>query len=136
MQPGDDWLKIDMPCVLLQRTTAKEQSRRLIAAVLPQEQIAQYGGVVIENHLNMIRPLNGSPRVSPAAVAAVLNSEICDLAFRCISGSVAVSAFELEALPLPSASEMTSIESLLALGAKPEAIERCLRELYLDKDST
>lgn len=27
----DDWLKIDRPCVLLQRTTAKEQQRRLIA---------------------------------------------------------------------------------------------------------
>jgi adenine-specific DNA-methyltransferase len=134
MQAGDDWLRIDRPCVLLQRTTAKEQSRRLIAAALPQDLIAEYGGVVVENHLNMIRALNGEPNVSPAAVAAVLNSEIADLAFRCISGSVAVSAFELEALPLPSPSEMKPIENLLARGVKPETIERRLRVIYLGED--
>jgi len=136
MQTGDDWLIIDKPCVLLQRTTAKEQSRRLIAAALPQDLIAEHGGVVVENHLNMIRPLNGDPCVSPAAVAAVLNSEIADLAFRCISGSVAVSAFELEALPLPSSSAMKSIEGLLACAAKPEMIERRLRMIYLGEDRT
>ena len=69
MMAGDDWLRIDRPCVLLQRTTAKEQSRRLIAAVLPSALIAEYGAVVVENHLNMIRPVNGDPSVSPAAVA-------------------------------------------------------------------
>jgi adenine-specific DNA-methyltransferase len=136
MEAGDDWLRVDSPCVLLQRTTAKEQSRRLIAAPLPQDLIAEYGGVVVENHLNMIRPLNGEPLVSPCAVSAVLNSEIADLAFRCISGSVAVSAFELEALPLPSPLEMRSIEALLARGAKPEAVERRLRALYLAEDQT
>ncbi len=131
MDAGDDWLRIDKPCVLLQRTTAKEQSRRLIAAALPPDLIAKHGGVVVENHLNMIRPINGEPQVSPKAVAAVLNSEVVDLAFRCISGSVAVSAFELEALPLPSLSEMKSIERLLAHGAKPDSIERCFRTIYL-----
>jgi adenine-specific DNA-methyltransferase len=123
-----------MPCVLLQRTTAKEQSRRLIAAALPQDLIAQHGGVVVENHLNMVRPVNGAPSVSPAAVAAILNSEIADLAFRCISGSVAVSAFELEALPVPSSSEMSSIERLITVGAKPETIDRRLRAIYLGED--
>ncbi len=131
MEVGDNWLKIDRPCVLLQRTTAKEQSRRLIAAALPQDLISEYGGVVVENHLNMIRPLNGEPCVSPAALAAVLNSEIVDLACRCISGSVAVSAFELEALPLPSPSEMKSIESLLGRASHAETIERRLRMIYL-----
>jgi adenine-specific DNA-methyltransferase len=31
---GDDWLKVRVPCVLVQRTTAKEQHRRLIAAAM------------------------------------------------------------------------------------------------------
>ena len=131
MRPGDDWLRIERPCVLLQRTTAKEQSRRLIAAALPQELIAESGGVVVENHLNMVRPLNGDPLVAPAALAAARNSEIVDRAFRCISGSVAVSAFELEALPLPSVSEMKSVENLLARNASTETIERRLRQLFL-----
>lgn len=120
--------------MLLQRTTAKEQSRRLIAAALPLDLIVESGGVVVENHLNMIRPLHSEPPVSPAALAAVLNSEIADRAFRCISGSVAVSAFELEALPLPSSCEMKAIESLLTRGAKPETIERRLRAIYLGDD--
>jgi adenine-specific DNA-methyltransferase len=134
MRTGDDWLRIDRSCILLQRTTAKEQSRRLIAAALPQDLIAEYGGVVVENHLNMIRSLNGTPSVSAAGVAAVLNSGIADLAFRCLSGSVAVSAYELESLPLPSVSEMKSIESLLDTGGKPQAIEKRLRTIYLGED--
>jgi adenine-specific DNA-methyltransferase len=56
-QRGDDWLVTRRPCVLVQRTTAKEQSRRVIAAVLPVRVLRDHGGVVIENHLNMIRPL-------------------------------------------------------------------------------
>ncbi|HSR68792.1 MAG TPA: Eco57I restriction-modification methylase domain-containing protein [Acidobacteriota bacterium] len=131
LQEGDDWLRIDRSCVLLQRTTAKEQSRRLIAAVLPQELIDEHGGVVVENHLNMVRPLHASPEVSPLAVAAVLNSDIVDSAFRCISGSVAVSAYELSALPLPSVEEMRTIENLLTRKAGRRAIEQALRVIYL-----
>ena len=100
--PRKHWVVTDFPCVLLQRTTAKEQNRRLIAAELPSSFIEQHGAVVIENHLNMIKPLNGAPKVRPALLAALLNCEGVDQAFRCISGSVAVSAYELNALPLPS----------------------------------
>lgn len=133
--PIDDWLKVTQPCVLVQRTTAKEQARRLIAAELPKDLITQYGAVIVENHLNMVRPLNGSPKVSPAAVAAVLNSRSADQAFRCISGSVAVSAFEMEALPLPSVDQMRSIERLLKAGAPAVAIENILQAIYFGADA-
>jgi adenine-specific DNA-methyltransferase len=131
----DDWLKVTQPCVLVQRTTAKEQARRLIAAELPQQLIAQHSAVIVENHLNMVRPLNGTPKISPAAVAAVLNSRSADQAFRCISGSVAVSAFELEALPLPSVEQMRSIERLLQVGAPGAAIENILQAIYFGADA-
>jgi adenine-specific DNA-methyltransferase len=92
-----------------------------------------HGGVVVENHLNMVRT-TGKPKVSPAAIAAVLNSDTIDQVFRCISGSVAVSAFELEAIPLPPASAMAPIEELARCGATRAAIEKVLRSLYgLDK---
>ncbi len=133
MQPGDDWLRIDQPCVLLQRTTAKEQSRRLIAAALPIELIDSRGGVVVENHLNMIRPVEGAVKVSPVALAAFLNSEIADLAFRCISGSVAVSAYELEALPVPSPAEMAAIENLVQSCRDQKTIDIKLRSFYLSE---
>lgn len=128
-EEGDDWLVVKQGCVLVQRTTAKEQQRRLIAAELPQAFIDTHGGVVVENHLNMVRAL-GIPKVAPAAVAAVLNSEVVDQVFRCISGSVAVSAFELESIPLPSASAMVSIERLIAKRAPRATIEKALRGLY------
>jgi adenine-specific DNA-methyltransferase len=128
-EPGDDWLVVNKSCVLVQRTTAKEQLRRLIAAELPATFIEAHGGVVVENHLNMVRPI-GMPKVSSAAVAAVLNSDTVDQMFRCISGSVAVSAFELEAIPLPTANAMAQIERLVASGAKRTAIEQALLNLY------
>src|SRR5207249_7988658 len=84
---GDDWLISRKPCVLLQRTTAKEQNRRLIAAELPRKFLLQHGAVVIENHLNMIRPINGDPAVPPKVLSTFLNSEVVDQAFRCLSGS-------------------------------------------------
>lgn len=129
IEHGDAWLLVKDACVLVQRTTAKEQARRLIAAELSAEFIAQHGGVVVENHLNMVRP-TARPTVSTATVAAVLNSEIIDQLFRCINGSVAVSAFEMEALPLPSPGEMWEVEMLVARGACRAEIETALARLY------
>lgn len=126
----DDWLTVSTPCVLLQRTTAKEQARRLIAAELPAAFIKQHGGVIVENHLNMVKSVAKKPLVCPATLAAVLNSAIADQVFRCISGSVAVSAFELEALPLPSADAMKAIEDLVKRNQPAAVIERALQKLY------
>jgi adenine-specific DNA-methyltransferase len=117
------WLHLSQPCVLVQRTTAKEQPRRLITAVLPQSFIDRHGTVVVENHLNMVLPLSAQPPVSLGAVQAWLSSEPADLLFRCLSGSVAVSAYELEALPLPSVGALERLEALVAGGADQPLIE-------------
>ena len=130
-KPSERWVVTDFPCVLLQRTTAKEQCRRLIAAELPAAFIEEHGSVVVENHLNMIRPLNGAPRVSPAALAVLLNSGVVDQVFRCINGSVAVSAYELEALPLPPPEDLTEIERLVEKQAGRETLERAIERLYI-----
>lgn len=132
LKPGDAWLLVEEPCILVQRTTAKEQARRLIAAELPADFVAAHGGVVVENHLNMIRA-NGKARVPPAVVAALLNSRIVDELFRCMSGSVAVSAFELEALPLPSAKEMEELARLVLAGVSGAAVEVECNRLYRHK---
>lgn len=129
IERGNAWLLVEEACVLVQRTTAKEQARRLIAAELPADFVAQHGGVVVENHLNMVRPV-ACPAVSPATVAAVLNSRIIDQLFRCINGSVAVSAFEMEALPLPSPAVMKQVEVLVRRGASSAEIEHELERLY------
>lgn len=128
--PSETWVVTDFPCVLLQRTTAKEQSRRLIAAEMPASFVAKHGAVVVENHLNMIRPLNGAPLISSAALTALLNTAVVDDLFRCINGSVAVSAYELEALPLPSLEAMAEIERLVRQRADRKTIEQTARRLY------
>ncbi len=132
---GDDWLVTREPCVLLQRTTAKEQRRRLIAAELPASLIERHGAVVIENHLNMIRQRScKAPTVSIKVLSALLNSEILDQAFRCINGSVAVSAFELEALPLPPPEDIRQIQALVTHRAKKSEIDHAIERLYLGEE--
>lgn len=126
----EHWVVTDYPCVLLQRTTSKEQSRRLIAAELPQSFIDMHGGVVVENHLNMIRPRGGEPQVSSVTLAALLATRVIDQLFRCINGSVAVSAYELEALPLPEPAAMDRLEQLVQAGAEKPEIERVVSEMY------
>ena len=116
-------------CILLQRTTAKEQERRLCSAVIPQSFIDKHGGVVVENHLNIIYA-NEDCQVSAEAVSFILNSEAADRAFRCISGSVAVSAYELEAMPLPSVEQSKIVESLLLAGASNNEIEAEIASFY------
>lgn len=131
-RPGDGWLVTSSLCVLLQRTTAKEQSRRLIAAALPAAFLETHGAVVIENHLNMLRPLSDRPAVPAATLAAFLNSAAADRAFRCVSGSVAVSAYELEALPLPSPEALRGLTQLLSRKAGRAKIEAACARLYDD----
>lgn len=132
-RPGvDDWLLVDRACVLLQRTTAKEQARRLIAAPLTQAFLdAHDGAVVVENHLNMVRPIKGgTPTVSAEVLAVFLNGDAADAAFRCISGSVAVSAYELEAMPVPPPSEMRALEEAIARSADPIEVRGICAGLY------
>ena len=97
--PAADSNVVDTPCVLVQRTTSREQHRRIIAAELPASALP----VAVENHLNMVKPVGRRPAVPAGVVAAFLASGIADRVMRCISGSVAVSAAEMESLPLPPA---------------------------------
>lgn len=117
-------------CVLVQRTTSKEQGRRLLAAILPQEFIKNSGGVVIENHINTVYPNGLFTSVKPSVIAEVLNSQVVDRVFRCISGSVAVSAYELNAIPLPTAEQLLEVESLLNSNALKHEIEKRIASFY------
>ncbi len=130
---GEDFLLVRKPCVLLQRTTAKEQARRLIAAELPQSFIDKHGAVTVENHLNMIVPVVPRPAVDTQTLSAFLNSSTADRAFRCISGTVAVSAFELESMPLPPAAALADLTRLLPLSPSRKDIDEVCDRLYGDR---
>lgn len=133
--PKDEWLIVKQPCVLLQRTTAKEQARRLIVAEMPEAFIRRHKAVIVENHLNMVRAVVQAPAVPVAAIAALLSSAVVDAAFRCINGSVAVSAFELEELPLPPPGVMVRLAALVASGASAAVIEALLTAAYAGDDA-
>lgn len=134
-RPKDNWLIVTRPCVLVQRTTAKEQPRRLNPAVLPESFIVQHGGVAIENHLNMVRAVGSVPRAPVAVIAALLGSKAVDTAFRCLNGSLAVSAFELEELPLPSPTVIAGLARLIAARAPAAKIEAAISTAYRRSDA-
>ena len=67
-----------------------------------------------------------------ASLAVLLNSGVVDQVFRCINGSVAVSAYELEALPLPAPDEVKEIERLLKRRTSRERLEGVVECLYGD----
>ncbi|WP_426979960.1 N-6 DNA methylase (plasmid) [Pseudarthrobacter sp. O4] len=111
-----DVMVLDEPAVLVQRTTAPEQSRRIVTADLDRETLNEFGGrVVIENHLNVLRTIVEVPLISRATLARVLQTQTMDRLMRCISGSVAVSSYEIDSLPLPEASVLAEWEGLSGL---------------------
>lgn len=114
---------ITAPCLLVQRTTAKEQDRRLISAILPASVIKAYGSVAVENHLNMIVAAEPRPAVPMKVLSAFLASETADRVIRCINASVALSASEILAMPLPPA------EAIIAAMAARDP-EAALCDLY------
>ncbi len=113
LRENQEFLLSSGPCVLVQRTTAKEQERRLIACTLPDDFIHRWDKFVVENHVNVLH-ITEPDHVSPRALSAILNTRIVDQVFRCLSGSVAVSAAELHALPLPAKEVFEEVDVLLA----------------------
>jgi adenine-specific DNA-methyltransferase len=103
LRPGDDRiLVLDRPAVLVQRTTAPEQPRRLLAADFDAGCLGRWGGrVVVENHVNVLTCNDPQSPLTARLMMALLKSAALDRLYRCLTGSVAVSAYELSAIPLP-----------------------------------
>jgi adenine-specific DNA-methyltransferase len=109
----ENFMVLREPAVLVQRTTAPEQNRRLVAAYLDTDTLAAWGGaVVVENHVNVVRTEEEEPLVSARTLARLLSTDTLDRVLRCLSGSVAVSAYELAALPLPGADTLRELDTL------------------------
>lgn len=98
--------------VLVKRFTAKEERRRVVAAVcdptrIPGERVA------FENHLNYYHKAGcGLPAVAARGLAAFLNSAPVDAYFRQFSGHTQVNAADLRSIRYPPWS------SLVALGRR------------------
>ncbi|WP_058973353.1 HsdM family class I SAM-dependent methyltransferase [Type-D symbiont of Plautia stali] len=125
-----DFLITTNECLLVQRTTSKEQDRRIMAAIIPQNFIDEYGGVVVENHVNVISSDDLFSGVHANVIEKILNSATVDRIFRCISGSVAVSAYELNAIPLPDLAKLTELQNYIGSGVNSSQLEGVIAKIY------
>lgn len=98
--------------VLVKRFSAKEERRRVVAAVYdPKRLRAEHVG--FENHLNYFHSDGGGlPDVLAKGLAIFLNSTLVDLYFRQFNGHTQVNATDLRSLRFPSK------EQLMMLGAR------------------
>ncbi|HEV8649692.1 MAG TPA: N-6 DNA methylase [Actinomycetes bacterium] len=103
-EKDERFLVLGSPAVLVPRTTAPEQPRRLLGTELDRSALERWGGrVVVENHVNVLTCTRPDSPLTPGLLVALLGSEALDRLYRCLTGSVAVSAYELAALPMPDA---------------------------------
>lgn len=113
LRERDGFMCLEDAAVLVQRTTAPEQPRRLVSAPFPHSLLEDWGGVVVvENHVNVLRCEVPESPLSLSLLSAVLNTVTIDRLYRCMTGTVAVSAFELEALALPVQEVLATWERL------------------------
>ena len=102
--------------VLVKRFSAKEEARRVVAAVydpslIPSERVG------LENHLNYFHAGGSAlPRNFARGLAAYLNSTPFDCYFREFSGHTQVNATDLRNVPYPSADVLCRLGE--ALGAR------------------
>jgi adenine-specific DNA-methyltransferase len=112
---------VERDCVVLQRTSSRAQSRRLVAAALPRGFAKKHGGFVGENHTIILEPTSGRPLVPRRTLARLLNSEFIRDLYSTTTGTTAVTKAGLTALPLPDP------RALKQLGARLKSIEQAIR---------
>lgn len=100
--------------VLVKRFSAKEERRRLVAAI-SSPAFAPGTAIGIENHLNVLHCAHrGLPIHLALGLCAVLNSTTMDLYVRTFSGHTQINATDLRQLRFPRGPELCALgESLL-----------------------
>ena len=118
--------------VLTKRLTAKEEKRRVVAALLREEEISTplFG---IENHLNFFhRGGRGMDLASAGGLTVYLRSSFVDRFFRQFNGHTQVNATDLRSLRYPSAQQLRKLGYRLdrLLGDQVKIDERVSEVLF------
>ena len=127
--------------VLVKRFSAKEERRRVVAAVLDCDRLREdvaatpatlARGVGLENHLNYFHARgHGLEPVLARGLAAFLNSTLLDEGLRQFSGHTQVNATDLRSLRYPSAEQLRALGSRKPpTGTRPdqEQLDRFMEE--------
>ena len=95
--------------VLVKRFSAKEEPRRIVAAIYDPERVsASYVG--FENHLNYFHEKgNGLTRNLAKGLAVFLNSSLVDAYFRQFNGHTQVNATDLRSFKYPTRSKLETL---------------------------
>jgi adenine-specific DNA-methyltransferase len=105
------------------RISAKEQSRRLEGAVIPQNK----DGYFLENHLNfMKRESKNAPSLK--VMELLLNSRLWDKLFRLINGNTQVSAKEIRIFPIPH--DIESLKNFEDKKTDETQLEEIIHQVY------
>ncbi|MGB0696011.1 MAG: HsdM family class I SAM-dependent methyltransferase [Rhodospirillaceae bacterium] len=100
------------PSVIVQRTSNRDQNRRLNAAVVPKKFRDKFAnGFLAENHVILIEALSERPSLSPSMLVKLLNAGVTNERFSAVSGSFSVSAKLLQRLALPDPESIKAIQS-------------------------
>lgn len=107
--------------VLTKRFSAKEERRRIVAALYDPADVAA-GPVGFENHLNYFHDNGrGLDRELALGLRAFLNSSLIDLYFRQFSGHTQVNAGDLRRLRYPSADQLRRLAVRVGIAAPGQA---------------
>jgi len=111
--------------VLLRRFSAKEETRRLVAAPFIGK-LYPYEMIGLENHINYIYRPRGTLKEEEAWGLAVLyNSSFYDRYFRGLNGSTQVGATEVNSIPFPP------LETIIEIGKKAMSNAKIKNEIDL-----
>jgi adenine-specific DNA-methyltransferase len=100
--------------VLVRRFSAKEERRRVVAAVFDPSQVSD-SWIGFENHLNYYHDNgHGLPRTLARGLSAFLNSTLVDEYFRQFNGHTQVNATDLRNLRYPTRAQLQALGTRLA----------------------
>lgn len=127
------WLMENGSYVVTRRFSAKEESRRIVAALHEPERI-QGRKIGFENHLNVFHhKKEGLESGVAKGLAIFLNSTLLDLYFRQFSGHTQVNATDLRMLHYPDLNTLRRLgEHVTGIFPEQEEVDRILDE-ELDK---
>jgi adenine-specific DNA-methyltransferase len=119
----DDTQKLLVPgerYVLVKRFSAKEERRRVVAAVYEGGDFGA-GAVGFENHLNVFHNRGrGLDKHMARGLCVWLNSTVVDQFFRTFSGHTQVNATDLRSLRYPSRAQLAALGGALGDGSWPD----------------